>query len=232
MNKKFLVLLVVALMLLTSCQFFKSNDEGLITGEVIEIEPDETATTEDTTTETSEEDFSDILIRIEGVEGDTIELKPDAYDPDGDKVKYTYSKPFNVNGQWKTDEGDAGKYVVTVTVSDGKLSTSQDVLVIVKPLNKAPVIECDDEITFKESELIVLPCNIYDPEGENVKVSYDGWMKSVSKQTDFGDEGEYEVKITASDGERAISKTLTIVIVDLNRAPVVLNIGVKGDSDE
>ncbi|MBU0471364.1 MAG: hypothetical protein KKF89_04000, partial [Nanoarchaeota archaeon] len=120
--------------------------------------------------------------------------------------------------------GDAGEYVVTVTASDGILSTSEKVLVIIKPTNKAPIIECPDELEFKESDLVELDCEIYDPEDSKVNISYSGWLNTTTYQTGYDDEGEYEVIITASDGERTTTKTVEITVKNLNRAPVVSNI--------
>ncbi|MBC8500955.1 MAG: hypothetical protein H8D38_04280 [DPANN group archaeon] len=223
MSKKLLVLLGVIIIILSGCQYLKIEEGDMITGEVIEIPPSEDIVVD---IEEPEDTYADILVRVEGVEGDLMTLKPDAYDPDGDVILYTFTEPFDKDGEWQTEEGDAGKYVVTVTASDGRLSTSEDVLVIIKPTNKAPVIECPDEMSFKEGDLVKLDCNIYDPEDTDVDVEYSGWLESDEYQATYEDEGEYEVTIKASDGERTSSKTIAITVNNLNRPPVV------GDIDE
>jgi len=164
-------------------------------------------------------------ITVEAVEGDLVQLKPVAIDPDNDVITYQFTKPFNDNGKWQTKEGDAGKYLVSVTASDGKSNTTEDVLVIIHKANKAPVIECPPELTAKEGDLIEINCNIYDPEGESVVVEYSGFMKSSSYKTNFNDAGEYTVVVKAKDSNgKAAEKTVKVNIADVNRAPEIKNI--------
>jgi len=160
-------------------------------------------------------------IVIQATEGDLIQLKPEAVDPDGDKISYYFSKPLDDKGKWQTKEGDAGKYPITVIASDGKSNTSQDIIIIINKANKAPVIECPKEVIVKEGELIKLDCNIYDPEGESVIVEYSGFMKGATYQTTYDDAGEYTVQIKAGDKEKEIESSVKIKIIDANRPPVI-----------
>ena len=163
-------------------------------------------------------------IVIQATEGDLIQLKPEAVDPDGDKITYYFSKPLDDKGKWQTKEGDAGKYPVTVIASDGKSNTSQDIIIIINKANKAPVIECPKEVIVKEGELIKLDCNIYDPEGESIIVEYSGFMKSSTYQTTYDDAGDYTVQIKAKDKEKETESTVNIKIVNTNRAPEITGI--------
>jgi len=163
-------------------------------------------------------------IIIEATEGDLVELKPQAIDPDGDRVYYYFTEPFNENGRWQTKEGDAGQYLVTVTASDGKDNTSEDVLVIIHKANKAPVVECPEEVVVKEGETIRLDCNIYDPEGESVVVEYSGFMKGPVYKTTYDDAGEYTVQIKARDKEKESEAVIRIRVIDVNRAPEITGV--------
>lgn len=236
MLKKFLVLLVLVLFT-TGCQYFATEDQSTLTGEVIEIPPvgdtgDLVVTDNETTPEeniTGEEvmnetDVPEDMVVVEGEEGEVIELQADAYDPDGDPIQYTYSEPFNEEGKWATQEGDAGEYVVTITASDGELSASEDVLVRVTPTNKAPIIDCPEDLSFMEGETVKLNCEISDPEGSVLEIEYTGWMNSSEKDTGFEDAGEYEVTISASDGDRTTTKTLDVEVKNKNRVPIVEDI--------
>jgi hypothetical protein len=157
---------------------------------------------------------------LTGTEGDLLTLKPKAVDPDGDKVAYTYSSPFSSNGLWQTKDGDAGKYLVTVTASDGELTTSNDVLVIINPSNKPPVIDCPASISLKEGESINLKCNFFDKENDPLVIEYSGWMTSATYTTNYDSAGDHKVFVKASDGNTNVSKTIDIHVENVDRAPI------------
>jgi hypothetical protein len=52
--------------------------------------------------------------------GDLINLDPCAIDPNSDPINCTYSAPINSSGQWQTQEGDAGVYIIEINVSDSQ----------------------------------------------------------------------------------------------------------------
>lgn len=164
---------------------------------------------------------SDIGLVKRVIEGELVELKPRVNDPDGDNIQITFSEPLDENGQWYTQEGDAGEYVVTVTASDGKTVNEQKLKIIVEALNKAPVIEISSELRFEEGEAVVLSPNVVDPEGSDVTVTFSGWMNSDTQQTGYEDAGSYNVQITATDGEKTSTKTVNVIVEDVNRAPVI-----------
>ncbi|MDR4497616.1 MAG: fibronectin type III domain-containing protein [Candidatus Scalindua sp.] len=72
------------------------------------------------------EPIADITVK----KGNTITLNPSATDPDGDSLTFTYSGWMTSN-TYTTNFDDLGVHVVTVTVSDGFLTDSQDVTIIV-----------------------------------------------------------------------------------------------------
>lgn len=73
-------------------------------------------------------------------EGETVRIKPEATDADGDELTFSYSGWMNSDTK-KTDYEDAGEHKVTVTVSDGNgAEDSQTITVTVKDVNRAPVI--------------------------------------------------------------------------------------------
>ncbi|MFH0977669.1 MAG: tandem-95 repeat protein [Candidatus Woesearchaeota archaeon] len=71
--------------------------------------------------------IDDITVR----ENDLITIKPVATDPDGDPIAVSISNPVGNDGYWQTKRGDKGTYFVTVTATDGSLSVSQQVRIIV-----------------------------------------------------------------------------------------------------
>ncbi|MBN2052666.1 hypothetical protein JW756_04130 [Candidatus Woesearchaeota archaeon] len=224
-----LVLITLATLVLAGCQVTTPGTNVTVTAP-INIEINQTPTT----TEGAEEAPEEEGIVIKATEGDLVQLRPEAYDPDKDVIHFYYTPPFNANGKWQTKEGDAGRYLVTITASDGKSNTSQDVIVIITKANQAPVLECPEEITAKEGELLKLDCNIYDPEGESVIVEYSGFMKSSTYQTTNNDAGDYTVQIKARDKEKEAETSVKIKIIDVNRAPEITGVpetinAVEGD---
>ena len=45
---------------------------------------------------------------------------------------YSFTEPLDRQGKWQTSYGDAGEYIITVTATDGELSTSEKVKLVVK----------------------------------------------------------------------------------------------------
>ncbi|MBN1175615.1 hypothetical protein JXA48_03150 [Candidatus Woesearchaeota archaeon] len=167
-----------------------------------------------------------ILTTVEVTEGDLVSLADLlAEDPDGDSVDYIYSEPFNSRGLWQTNDGDAGKYLVDITATDGLLSTTEQVRVVVKPSNKGPVVDCPSSYAVYEGELIDLPCVIYDREGDKVTYAVTGFMSDLKYQTTYDDAGEYVAIVTATDGQKTTVKEISILVAEKNRKPVVDEMG-------
>ncbi|NOZ81487.1 MAG: tandem-95 repeat protein [DPANN group archaeon] len=58
-------------------------------------------------------------------EGQLASVDIHAIDPDGDDVTLTIDGPLDKDGRWQTARGDAGDYTITITASDGQLSSSR-----------------------------------------------------------------------------------------------------------
>jgi len=154
-------------------------------------------------------------------EGDKVEVAAVATDPDGDDVTITYSQPLGEDGVWATEVGDAGTYLVTVTASDGVAEDKQTITIVVEGVNSPPVIELDNlEETLQagETKVIELSPVVTDADGDDITVTYGGWMTSASKEITEDDEGDHEVTVTATDGVAETSVTITVT-VELNTPP-------------
>ncbi len=99
---------------------------------------------------------SDVTSDLTVMEGGVVELKLKAYDPDGDKIVYTFGKPLDQNGRWQTKVGDEGTYKVDVTASDGKSKTVKTITIRVSHKNRPPVIEPLQKIIVNEGDTINL----------------------------------------------------------------------------
>jgi len=151
--------------------------------------------------------------------GQLVQLSAVVADPDADTVTVTYSEPLDSNGQWQTTESDIGSFAIKVTASDGELQTSQDITVTVRALNSAPVLSPLAPVTVNEGETVVLQPTAVDPDGDEVVISYSGWMTSNTYTTTFSDAGSYVVTVTVSDGMESTSQNVVVTVQDVNRAP-------------
>ena len=73
------------------------------------------------------------ISNVTAIAGDLINISQliSASDAEGNGVSLLYSSPFNSSGQWQTTINDTGNYSILVEASDGNLSTTQFIDVIV-----------------------------------------------------------------------------------------------------
>ena len=161
------------------------------------------------------EPINDIIIK----EGDKITVNPTSSDPDGDRVSFAYSAPIAPDGTWKTEKKDVGKYRVNVTATDGTMSAATSFMVYVQSLNSPPVIQLQDTMSVDEGQTVTLTPSITDPEGDELTITYTGWMNTNTYATAYEDQGTHVVTITASDGINNVKKDIAVIVNDVNRAP-------------
>lgn len=160
-------------------------------------------------------ELSSITVR----EGAVVSVTPTAKDEDGDNLTYTFEFPLNEDGKWQTKVGDAGEYTLAVRANDGKATAETTVMITVETANKAPTLSLEN-VALNEGETVTLSPTVNDPEGDEVKLTYTGWMSTNTKTTTYTDAGTHNVKITASDtaGNEA-SVDVIITVYDINRPP-------------
>lgn len=178
-----------------------------------------------------EEEVPEDAIEITVKEGEKVRLKPVADDPDKDTIYYTFSEPVNEEGEWQTNYGDAGTYMISVVASDGKLKTTKNVKLVVERVNVAPVIQDIQDVIVNEGDTLTLSPQVSDPNGDKVSVSIsepvgDDGVWEIGYQS----AGSYDVEITASDGEKTTVEKVDVTVKHKNIAPEikgVSNIKVK-----
>ena len=201
------------------------------TQEETEEEVTEEETTEEEVTEEeeemaenateAEEDIQEGAPVLEYTEEDVVDLmsKLSVSDPDDDELEITFSEPLDDDGVWETEKGDAGLYPVTVTVSDGEDETEKQLVLRIQPLNNPPVISGLSDIAVEEGETVRLDPEVTDEDGDDVEVSYSGWMEGPVKETDYDDAGSYFVTVSATDGTDTVTERIEVTVVNVNRAP-------------
>ncbi len=157
-------------------------------------------------------------------ENQSINLKVNITDPDNDPVTYTFSPPLDKNGAWKTNYGDAGEYIVTITAKDRASSTEKKVKIVVARVNVPPTIAGIKDLEVDEGEVVKFAPTVSDPNKDPVTVSISGPLKEGTFVTDHTSAGDYQIKVTASDGELETSRTFQLKVNNVNVKPELENV--------
>ena len=161
------------------------------------------------------------VITIKVNENEMVRLNSKIVDPDKDPVTYSYTQPINQRGEWKTNYGDAGEYTITLSATDGKLTTTQDIRLIVERVNVAPIVTGVRDLTVREGELVAFSPKVSDPNNDKVEVSVSEPLKAGEFQTDHTSSGEYFITVVASDGELETQDTFKLIVMDVNERPII-----------
>ncbi len=161
-------------------------------------------------------ELPDLTIR----ENDFARINYVAADLDKDALEAMYSQPFDASGEWQTNYEDAGEYPITVTVSDGELSDTKTFKLTVQNVNRKPAITGIKDVSVKEGETITFSPVASDPDGDELTVSYSGWMTDSSYTTGYNDQGSHDVYITVSDGAEKTTMLSIVHVENVNRPPV------------
>src|SRR3989344_467414 len=157
-------------------------------------------------------------------ENEMVRLNVKVSDPDHDSVNYSFSAPLNKQGQWKTNYGDAGEYVVALTASDGKLTTEKKIKIVVNRVNVPPQISGITDLHVKEGEIVNFKPLVFDPNGDKVTVTVSKPLQDGMFATGHTSAGDYQIKVVASDGELQTEKSFLLKVDDVNQLPVITNI--------
>lgn len=171
-------------------------------------------------------------------ENETFTIEPNATDPDNENsvanddnnLTFHYASLFDENGTWTPDFDKSGNYTVQATVTDGEYYDDTYANIIVLNTNRPPVIDTNDTITVNEGDLITLDMLAYDPDNKNSVTNDDNELsvkvtapldENATWQTTDNDAGNYTITITVSDGQYNVTKDVTIIVQNLNRAPEI-----------
>ena len=91
--------------------------------------------------------------------------------------------------------------------------------------NKAPKVNVRKTILVDEGEPVRLEGKCIDAEGDEVSLTYEGWMTSSLKETSYSDAGEYKVNVKCEDEWGQSSETIVnIKVNDVNRPPKIISV--------
>jgi len=167
-------------------------------------------------------------------EGEILSLEPAAADPDGDILRYYYSG-FTNKKKREIEYDGAGTYYTTVLASDGYLSDSENITLIIKNTNRAPLLKPVSDIAVDENKSIEFRIYATDPDGDNINFSVENapttsslvneiftWIPDFNTVID-GDKKDFILTFIASDGKIKAKRDMTIKVYNKNRAPIITN---------
>lgn len=159
-------------------------------------------------------------------ETDLVSLRPQATDPDNQRLTYAYNKPLNNEGDWQTDYGDEGKYRMIITVSDGELSSSEEVLVVVEKKEMPPTINSFEpnvkDVEMDEGETLKFKIEASDLNKDELSYAWflNGQQVSPENEfvlsTDYKNSGDHEIKVVVSDGKSDASNVWNVEVNDID----------------
>ncbi|MEM3374356.1 MAG: hypothetical protein QXE31_03990 [Candidatus Woesearchaeota archaeon] len=171
------------------------------------------------------------IIQIDDVlefnEGDLIELKPLVFDEDDKEVSVKYTGWMTSN-KYQTTYEDSGEYEVTITADDGKDPVEKKIRIIVKNVNREPILELEQEnYTITEGDLLQVKATAKDPDNDKVELSFGKPLSESGKwQTQKGDAGKYLIKVSANDGQNVVKKDVEVEVLKKNEPPIIKSIEV------
>ena len=164
-------------------------------------------------------------------ETELVSLVPKAEDPDQDILTFTFTSPIDDDGEWQTTYGDSGEYTVTVTASDGLLTASKEILIIVNRKEEAPVFDSfnpvDTAVEIDETDAIEFDVDASDLNDDVLRYIWKldgiqtGERDSYKYESTYEDAGAHTVKIIVSDGISDAEKIWSVTVNNVNRKPVL-----------
>jgi hypothetical protein len=161
-------------------------------------------------------------------ETDFISLRPEAADPDSDSLTYFFNRPLSNKGEWQTDYGDRGIYNTKVTVSDGRLTSTQNITLIVHKKEEPPSIEIitpkKSSIYLVEGESILFDIQASDLNKDALNISWILDDQVVSEASyyiynpGFYSQGEHKLLVVVTDGINKVMESWDIEVANFDRS--------------
>ena len=189
------------------------------------------------------DEMDDIIIE----ESEKLYLNPSAQDPDGDYLRYFYSGWINKN-KYSTNYDDAGNHTVTIIASDGLLSSSIEVNIIVENINRHPLMYDIKETDVYENQTLKIKMSGEDADKDNLTFEVD-YFSEAPEGSEFENKTftwtpnfdtvkvkeikkEFKINFSVWDGENYDIKEAIINVHHTNRAPYMTDYSPEYDAYE
>jgi hypothetical protein len=103
-------------------------------------------------------------------ETETLSLGLVKTDIDGDILTYNFESPIENDGTWKTGYEDSGTHTIQGSATDGEFTTSFEVTISVKDLDRAPHIDVPEFIEISEGQRLEWFLDITDPDEDTLSI--------------------------------------------------------------
>ncbi|HND51258.1 MAG TPA: putative Ig domain-containing protein, partial [Pirellulaceae bacterium] len=180
-------------------------------------------------------------------EGGVVTVNLSATDADGDALTFTgRSLPANASVDPRTgvfrfapDYDQEGSYTVRLLVSDGNLTTTQDVPITVTRVNRAPVLAPLPDLLTQEGIPLNFTVGAHDPDADPLSFSvvadtlppgatFDPANQSFSWTPGFDAAGLWQVRFEVADPAGATGAVdVNLQVLNVNRPPVIPLLGAR-----
>ena len=168
-----------------------------------------------------------------------------ATDPDDDVVSYSANnlpnkaKLDSSTGEftWRPVNSDSGNYYVDFIATANGLNDTETITIIVGNIDQPPIFDyLIGDKTVNETELLNFTISATDPDNDTVIYSAiglpgGGSLDSISGYfiwtPDYDDANSYDIQLVATANDLNVTETITITVNNLNREPVLTDIGSK-----
>ncbi|MCP4714835.1 MAG: tandem-95 repeat protein [Deltaproteobacteria bacterium] len=136
--------------------------------------------------------------------------------------------------EWIPTYTQAGMFTVGFIATDGFKEAYREITITVSDVNRPPLLDEIGDQTVNENELLEFTLSGSDVDGNELAYSADylpdGAAFNADNRTfnwrpDYTQSGDYNVVFTVSDGEVPVSEAIMITVIDVNRAPLLDEIG-------
>lgn len=153
--------------------------------------------------------------------GETVSLQPQITHPEDKEVNISFTGWMD-SAEKETTEEDIGEHTVTIIADDGIHSVEKDITVTVEEPAVAPEIQELSDMEVTEGDLVEVEVNATHPYEEEIDVAYSEPLDEEGKwETEEGDEGTYNITVTATVEELSDEETFTLTVNPAYQPPVL-----------